>query len=245
MNLLTVVTFLPLLGALALVMVPRDEAGQLRAIALGTSLLAFALSLALWFGFDAAPGAPEFQFELMVPWMPSIGIGFHVGLDGVALLLYMLTTVLTPIVILSAWTAVDERVKEFMIALLVLESAMLGTFIALDLVLFYVFWEAMLIPMYLLIGIWGSQNRHLRHHEVLRVHVRGQLLMLLAILYVYFHDGGNLRLRRGAALAAGRLPARPAGCSSPSRSPSRSRCRCSRCTPGCPTRTPRRPPPAR
>ncbi len=191
MNLLTVVTFLPLLGALALVMVPRDEANQHRAIALGVSLLAFAMSLALWFGFDASPGAPEFQFELMVPWMPSIGIGFHVGLDGVALLLYMLTTVLSPIVILSAWTAVTERVKEFMIALLVLESAMLGTFIALDLVLFYVFWEAMLIPMYLLIGIWGSQNRLYATMKFFVYTFAASVLMLLAILYVYFHDGGT------------------------------------------------------
>ena len=159
MNLLIVVTFLPLLGALALALVPRDEAGQHRVLALSVSLLTLALSLFLWFGFDASPGAPEFQFERMIPWMPSIGIGFHVGVDGVALLLYMLTTVLTPIVILSAWRAVTDRVKEFMISLLVLEAAMLGTFVALDLVLFYVFWEAMLIPMYLLIGIWGSQNR--------------------------------------------------------------------------------------
>ncbi len=206
MNLLTVVTFLPLLGALALVVVPRDEAGQLRAIALGTSLLAFALSLALWFGFDAAPGAPEFQFELMVPWMPSIGIGFHVGLDGVALLLYMLTTVLSPIVILSAWTAVTERVKEFMIALLVLESAMLGTFIALDLVLFYVFWEAMLIPMYLLIGIWGSQNRLYATMKFFVYTFAASVLMLLAILYVYFHDGGTfdyVEARRSLQVAPG------------------------------------------
>jgi NADH-quinone oxidoreductase subunit M len=205
-NLLTVVTFLPLLGALALVMVPRDEANQHRAIALGISLVAFAMSLALWFGFDASPAAPEFQFELMVPWMPTIGIGFHVGLDGVALLLYMLTTVLSPIVILSAWTAVTERVKEFMIALLVLESAMLGTFIALDLVLFYVFWEAMLIPMYLLIGIWGSQNRLYATMKFFVYTFAASVLMLLAILYVYFHDGGTfdyVEARRSLQVAPG------------------------------------------
>jgi NADH-quinone oxidoreductase subunit M len=205
-NLLIVVTFLPLLGALALALVPRDEPGQQRVITLCVSLLTFALSLFLWFGFDASPGAPEFQFEQMVRWMPSIGIGFHVGLDGVALLLYMLTTVLTPIVILSAWAAVTDRVKEFMIALLVLEAAMLGTFIALDLVLFYVFWEAMLIPMYLLIGIWGSQNRLYATMKFFVYTFAASVLMLIAILYVYFHDGGSfdyLEARRSLQVGPG------------------------------------------
>ncbi|ACL63800.1 proton-translocating NADH-quinone oxidoreductase, chain M [Anaeromyxobacter dehalogenans 2CP-1] len=206
MNLLTVVTFLPLLGALAMVLVPRDEPSQHRALALVASLVTFALSLGLWFGFDASPGAPEFQFELMVPWMPTIGIGFHVGIDGVALLLFMLTTVLMPVVVLSAWKAVGDRVKEFMIALLVLESAMLGTFIALDLVLFYVFWEAMLIPMYLLIGIWGSQNRLYATVKFFVYTFAASVLMLLAILYVYFHDGGTfdyVEARRALAVTPG------------------------------------------
>src|SRR5689334_2820153 len=128
MNLLTVVTFVPLVGAIALVLVPRDEPGQHRALAFATSLVTFALSLGLWFGFDGASTAPEFQFEQFTPWVASVGIGYHVGLDGVALLLVMLTTVLMPIVVLSTWKAVEERVKEFMIALLVLETAMIGTF---------------------------------------------------------------------------------------------------------------------
>ncbi|ABS28333.1 NuoM family protein [Anaeromyxobacter sp. Fw109-5] len=191
MNLLTVVTFLPAAGALALVLVPRDEPGQHRAITLSFSLLTFLLSLGLWFGFDASPGAPEFQFEQFTPWIQSIGIGYHVGLDGVALLLVMLTTVLTPIVILSAWRAVEERVKEFMIALLVLETAMIGTFAALDLVLFYVFWELILVPMYLLIGVWGSQNRLYATVKFFVYTFAASVLMLLAILYVYFHDGGT------------------------------------------------------
>jgi NADH-quinone oxidoreductase subunit M len=190
-NLLTVVTFVPLAGALALVLLPRDEPGQHRALAVSVSLLTFALSLGLWFGFDAASSAPEFQFEQYVPWISSIGIGYHVGLDGVALLLLMLTTVLTPIVILSTWKAVDERVKEFMIALLVLETAMIGTFAALDLVLFYVFWELMLIPMYLLIGIWGSANRLYATVKFFVYTFAASVLMLLAILYIYFHDGGT------------------------------------------------------
>jgi NADH-quinone oxidoreductase subunit M len=190
-NLLTVVTFLPVVGALALVLVPRDEPGQHRAVTLAFTLLTFVLSLGLWFGFDASAGAPEFQFETRVPWIQSIGIGYHVGLDGVALLLVMLTTVLMPIVILSAWRAVEERVKEFMIALLVLETAMIGTFAALDLVLFYVFWELILVPMYLLIGVWGSQNRLYATVKFFIFTFAASVLMLLAILYVYFHDGGT------------------------------------------------------
>src|SRR5512144_239409 len=191
MNLLTVVTFLPVLGAIALAFFPRDEKGQHRALAFVVSLATMLASLGLWMGFDASPGAPEFQFEQLVPWVPSIGIGYHVGLDGVALLLVMLTTILTPIVILSAWKAVEERVKEFMIALLVLETAMIGTFAALDLVLFYVFWELILVPMYLLIGIWGSQNRLYATVKFFVYTFAASVLMLLAIIYVYFHDGGT------------------------------------------------------
>jgi NADH-quinone oxidoreductase subunit M len=191
MNLLTVVTFVPLLGALALVLVPRDETAQHRALALLTSLVTLALSLGLWAGFDAAAGAPEFQFEQQSAWLPTLGISYHVGLDGVALLLVLLTTVLTPVVLLSAWKAVQDRVKEFLIAVLVLETAMIGTFAALDLVLFYVFWEAMLVPMYLLIGIWGSENRLYATVKFFVYTFAASVLMLVAIIYVYFHDGGS------------------------------------------------------
>jgi NADH:ubiquinone oxidoreductase subunit 2 (subunit N) len=190
-NLLTIVTFLPVLGALALALVPRDEPRQHRALAFVISLVTMAASFGLWFGFDASPGAPEFQFEQLTPWIPSIGIGYHVGLDGVALLLVMLTTILTPIVILSAFKAVQDRVKEFMIALLVLETEMIGPFAALDLVLFYVFWELILVPMYLLIGIWGSQNRLYATVKFFVYTFAASVLMLLAIIYVYFHDGGT------------------------------------------------------
>ncbi len=191
MNLLSAVVFLPLLGALGLALVPRDEVGQHRVIAFCVSLATFALSLWLWLGFDAGANAAEFQFEHQVTWLPSLGISYHVGLDGVALLLVLLTTVLTPVVILSAWKAVAERVKEFLIAILVLETAMIGTFAALDLVLFYVFWEAMLVPMYLLIGIWGSQNRLYATIKFFVYTFAASVLMLLAILYVYFHDGNS------------------------------------------------------
>jgi len=190
-NLLSIVTFLPLVGAVLLALVPRDEAGQHRAITFTVTLVTFFLSLGLWFGFDVAPGAAEFQFEERYAWMSSIGIGYHVGLDGVALLLVMLTTVLMPIVVLSTWKAVEDRVKEFMVALLVLETAMIGTFGALDLILFYVFWELILIPMYLLIGIWGSQNRLYATVKFFIYTFAASVLMLLAILFLYFHDGNT------------------------------------------------------
>jgi NADH-quinone oxidoreductase subunit M len=190
-NLLTAVIFLPLLGAVALALVPRERVGTARAAALAVSLAALALSFWLWFGFDAGAGAAEFQFEHQLDWMPSLGISYHVGLDGVALLLVMLTTVLGPVVILSAWKAVADRVKGFLIAILVLETAMIGTFAALDLVLFYVFWEAMLVPMYLLIGIWGSQNRLYATVKFFVYTFAASVLMLLAILYLYFHDGNS------------------------------------------------------
>jgi NADH-quinone oxidoreductase subunit M len=190
-NLLSVVTFVPLAGALVAAFLPRDEAGQHRALALVVSLLTLGLSLGLWLGFDASAGAAEFQFDETRAWMPSLGIGYHVGLDGVALLLVMLTTLLTPVVILSSWAAVQDRVKEFMIAILVLETAMIGTFAALDLILFYVFWELMLIPMYLLIGIWGSKNRLYATVKFFVYTFAASVLMLLAILYVSFNDGGT------------------------------------------------------
>ncbi len=188
---LSLVVFLPLAGALVAALFPRDEANQHRTLALLTSLATFGVSLVLWFGFDASRFGPEFQFEQKLTWIPALGISYHVGIDGVALLLIMLTTALTPIVVLSAWNAVQDRVKEFMIAILFLETAMLGTFAALDLVLFYVFWEAMLIPMYLLIGIWGSENRLYATVKFFIYTFVASVLMLVAILYIYFHDGGT------------------------------------------------------
>src|SRR5207237_4175532 len=118
-------------------------------------------------------------------WAPSLGIGYHVGLDGVALLLFMLTTFLGPIVVLSSWKAIQDRVKEYCFALLVLETAMLGTLAALDLVLFYVFWEAMLIPMNLLIGMWGSERRIYAAVKFFLFTFIGSVLMLLAIFWLW------------------------------------------------------------
>jgi NADH-quinone oxidoreductase subunit M len=185
-SLLTLLVFLPAFGALCVALLPREEHGQQRAVGLGFMLLT--LGAALWaaFAFDAAPGAPEFQLQAQLPWVPSLGFSYHVGVDGIALVLILLTAVLGPLVLLSAERAVQERVKEFTIAMLVLQTAMLGAFSALDLILFYVFWELMLVPMYLLIGIWGSERRIYATVKFFIYTMAGSLLMLVAILYVYF-----------------------------------------------------------
>ena len=185
-HLLSVVVFLPLLGALLVAVLPRGEGGQHKGIALVTSLVTFLASIPVWTNFRTAG---RWAFEQKAQWAPSLGISYHVGLDGVAMLLFLLTTFLGPIVVLSSWKYVQERVKEYCFALLVLETAMLGTLAALDLVLFYVFWEAMLIPMYLLIGIWGSERRIYAAVKFFLFTFVGSVLMLLAIFWLWSHNG--------------------------------------------------------
>src|SRR4051812_3579378 len=182
-HLLTLVTFLPVIGAVLVALLPRGEGGQHKGVAFFFSLITFLLSIPLWTGFR--PGASRFAFEQKTEWAPSLGISYHVGLDGVALLLVMLTTLLGPVVVLSSWKYIQERVKEYSIALLVLETAMIGTLAALDLVLFYVFWEAMLIPMYLLVGLWGSERRIYAAVKFFLFTFIGSVLMLLAIFWLW------------------------------------------------------------
>ena len=161
----------------------------------------------------------------------------------------MLTGFLTPIALLSSWEGVEQKVKEFSIFILALEAAMIGVFVSLDLFLFYVFWDAMLIPMYFLIGIWGYDQRIYAAIKFMLYTMAGSVLMLVAILglaYLHSEATGSYTLRPAEALRAARSrPRRSAGSSWRSRSRSRSRCRSSRSTPGCPTRTCRRRPPAR
>ncbi|HWV39017.1 MAG TPA: NADH-quinone oxidoreductase subunit M [Vulgatibacter sp.] len=200
-NLLSIVTFLPLLGAAVVMFAPDGKLG--RGIAFWTSILTFGASLGLLGSFDVSSTA-QFQLETNVPWVKSAGIGYHVGVDGVSLLLILLTTFLMPIVIASAKTTIDKRAKEFAVAALVLETAMLGAFVALDLVLFYVFWELMLIPMFLIIGVWGSENRIYAAVKFFVYTMVGSLLMLIAILYMYWltgADGGERSFDYAAFLA--------------------------------------------
>jgi NADH-quinone oxidoreductase subunit M len=185
--LLTAITFLPALGALLIVALPRDRAPLVKGAAFGVTLVTFLVSLPLYFGFNAA--SASYQFAEHRAWMPSLGISYHVGVDGLSVLLVLLTTFLTPLTVLSAWNAIESRWKEFAITMLLLETGMVGVFVALDLFLFYVFWEAMLVPMYLIIGIWGGSNRVYAAIKFVLYTLAGSLLMLVAILALYFRHG--------------------------------------------------------
>jgi NADH-quinone oxidoreductase subunit M len=185
---LSLMIFLPVVGALVLAFLPRaSEEGQKR-VALGTALLTFFVAVGAWASFESERD-DYYQFIEHHTWIPQLGISYHVGVDGLSLLLVVLTTFLTAIAILSAWTAVERRVKEFMIFLLLLETGMIGVFLALDLILFYIFWEAMLIPMYFLIGVWGGPRRIYATIKFVLYTMAGSLLMLVAIIGLYFHSG--------------------------------------------------------
>lgn len=180
-ELLTAVVFLPAVGALLLTLFPVQDDANLKGTAIGVSLLTFLLSLGLWFGFADRPG---YQFATDATWVESLGIGYRLGIDGISLVLVILTTFLCPLTLLGAWSTIDKRVKEFVVAMLVLETGMLGAFVALDLFLFYVFWEAMLIPMYFIIGVWGGGRRVYAAVKFFVFTMAGSLLMLIAIIYV-------------------------------------------------------------
>ncbi len=181
-DLLTAVVFLPAIGAVLLALFPAEDHTNLKGTAIGVTACTFVASMVLWVGFD--PKAPGYQFTVQVAWIREFGISYAIGIDGISLTLLVLTTFLMPLTLLGAWTSVKHRVKEFAIACLLLETAMLGAFVALDLFLFYVFWEAMLIPMYFIIGIWGGQRRIYAAIKFFIFTMAGSLLMLIAILYV-------------------------------------------------------------
>ncbi len=181
MSLLGAITLLPLGVALVLLAIPREEESLHRGIGLATTLLVFVLSLFL------LPGLEPTQWNSVVDWawVPSLGIHFKLAVDGISVFLVILTAFLTPIALLSSWSAVSKRVREFVITMLVLETGMLGAFAAVDLFVFYVFWEVMLIPMYFLIGIWGGDRRLYASIKFVLYTMVGSLLMLVAILYLY------------------------------------------------------------
>jgi NADH-quinone oxidoreductase subunit M len=187
-HLLTLTVFAPLAGALLLLLLPKAEKGLLKGTAFLLSLVPLATSLVVWARFD--PANAGFQFVERVAWTLG-GIRYHVGLDGIALLLFVLTTALTPLVLLGAWNAITRSEKEFLVSMLMLETGMLGAFVALDLFLFYVFWEFMLIPMYLIIGVWGGPRRIYAAVKFFLYTMVGSLLMLVAILYLYVKGGSQ------------------------------------------------------
>ncbi len=186
-SLLSLVTFLPAAGALLLFLLPRRQEPLVKGVAVAVAALTLLVSLPLFFGFN--PAVADYQFVEQRAWMPSFGVSYHLGVDGISLLLVLLTTFLMPLALLSAWHAIEARWKEFAITMLLLETGMLGVFVALDLFLFYVFWEAMLIPMYLIIGIWGGPNRVYAAVKFVLYTLAGSLLMLVAILVLYFQHG--------------------------------------------------------
>lgn len=194
-NILSLITFIPLAGVLLLLVMPRNDALQ-RYTALAVSIVAFVASIPLICEFQTNA---DYQFVENIPWIAagSFQMNYHIGIDGISLWLVILTTFIMPLAILSTFTAVEEKVKEYMICLLLLEVGMLGAFVSLDLFLFYIFWELMLIPMYFIIGIWGGKNRVYAAVKFFIYTMVGSLLMLIAIMYVYFKAGaGDFNITR-------------------------------------------------
>ena len=185
--LITAILAIPLVGAIAVALLPKDEVQQCRNVGMLFSIVTFTVSLGLVTGFQATEGG--MQFELAVPWVKSLGIYYHVGVDGISLWLVLLTSFLTPIVILSGYSHIHTRVREFVVSMLLMEVGMLGAFVALDLILFYVFWEIMLVPMYLIIGIWGHERKIYAAIKFVLYTLVGSLLMLVAIIYLYLTHG--------------------------------------------------------
>ena len=184
--LLSLILLVPLVGAIILLFVDRRRDDTIRWIANIVASLGFLVSLPLWFWYDSAN--PDWQFVERAPWIPSIGAEYFLGVDGFSSLLVLLTTLMGMIAILSSWTAITERVKEYYIFLLVLQTGMIGAFITLDFLLFFLFWEVMLVPMYFLIGIWGSDNRLYSAIKFFLYTLVGSVVMLLGILAVYFYQ---------------------------------------------------------
>jgi NADH-quinone oxidoreductase subunit M len=183
---LSLLLFLPLAGAGLLLFVNKQNENAIRWIANLVAFVGFAISVPLWFWFNPQNG--DFQFVERLPWIPSIGAEYFLGVDGMSTLLILLTTMMGFIAVLSSWTAITERVKEYYIFLLVLQTGMLGAFMALDFLLFFLFWEVMLVPMYFLIGIWGSSNRLYSAIKFFLYTLVGSVVMLLGILALYFYN---------------------------------------------------------
>jgi NADH-quinone oxidoreductase subunit M len=181
-HLLSLLIFLPTAGAALLLLFPESQGKAAKWFALCLSVAEFGLSIPLWTRFDISQGG--FQFIEKMTWIPALGISYTVGIDGISLVLILLTTVLTPVSLLFSVTHVEKSVRGFSIAFLVLETGMIGTLAALDLALFYVFWEVMLVPMYFIIGIWGGQRRIYAAMKFFLFTMAGSLLMFLAILYL-------------------------------------------------------------
>jgi len=184
-NIVTYTIFFPLVGILLILFLKKESLKSIKIAGLAAGILTFVLSIVMYVKFDAAN--PHFQLAHRVSWIPTFNVSYHVAVDGLSILLVLLTTFLTPIAMLSSWQSIEKHVKEYTIMLLLLEVGMLGVFCAVDMVLFYLFWEAMLIPMYFIIGIWGGGNRIYAAIKFFLYTMFGSLLMLVAIIWLgYF-----------------------------------------------------------
>src|SRR3954466_4117634 len=184
---LTILVLLPLAGVLAIALVDGRREALIRTMAVAVSTILFGVTLMAWWRFDA--GSAAFQFAERHAWIPAFGIDYSVGIDGISLFLVVLTGFLTPLALLSSWESVHDRVKAFSMCILALESAMIGVFVSLDLFLFYIFWDAMLIPMYFLIGVWGYDRRVYAALKFILYTMAGSVLMLVAIVALaYYHN---------------------------------------------------------
>ncbi len=187
-DILTMVTFFPLVGVALLAFIPSNRQDTIKGVALIIAFITMLVSFALYYLFD--PVASGMQFETNIPWVTSLGISYHMGIDGISLLLILLTTILTFLCVMASWNSVTTNIKGYFISMLLLSTGMIGVFCALDLFLFYVFWEVMLVPMYFIIGIWGGPNRVYAAIKFVLFTMFGSLLMLVAILYLYFANHG-------------------------------------------------------
>lgn len=186
LGILSLQLLIPLLGIFVVAAIPKKEKSLMKVSAIGFSVATFIASVVMLAWFEI--GSSVMQFHEKLDWIPEWGISYNIGVDGISLFLVVLTTLLTPLALLSSWNSVKENIKGFLIAMLALEIGMIGVFLALDLFLFYVFWELMLIPMYFLIGIWGGENRIYATVKFVLFTMFGSLLMLVAIFVLYFES---------------------------------------------------------
>src|SRR4051794_24530151 len=188
---LSLIVFMPAAGAAVLMFLRNDDA--VRWTALAVAVLDFALCIAMLAGFDTT--THEMQFTETRPWVPALGITYALGIDGISALFVFLTALLGWVCVLASWVAIDRKVKEFMVSLLAMQTLMLGVFCALDLFLFYVFWEAMLIPMYVIIGVWGGVGRVYAAFKFFLYTLAGSLLFLIGVIVLYFQGGETFDIR--------------------------------------------------
>lgn len=188
--LLTYLLAVPIIGSLLLLFINKEKAQTIKYVGLIVSLIAFIISLIIYFDFNDL--SSEFQFVHKVNWISGLNISYHVGIDGLSMLLILLTTFLTPLTLISSWSSIKNKIKEFTFFMLFLELGMLGVFVSLDMFLFYVFWEAMLIPMYFIIGIWGGERRIYASIKFFIYTMTGSLLMLVAIIWLCVYSADLL-----------------------------------------------------